>query len=68
MMEPPTGIIPEELILPYRRREVVAWLITQPFPGHYKRDLLLGWGRTVNVKLTEREVQQVIDSGHGETH
>lgn len=63
MTDSPTGIIPETMMNPKSRKQVVAWLITQPWPGHIKRDVLFGWARTVGIRLLEREVQQVVSSG-----
>lgn len=67
MTDSPTGIIPEEYMYRNQRKNVIAWLITQPWPGHIKRDLLFGWARTVFVRMTEKEVQMVVDSGVKET-
>jgi hypothetical protein len=63
MTDSPTGIIPEELMYKEKRKEVRAWLIRQPLPGHMKRDLLFAWARTVYVKLGHREVSEVEASG-----
>lgn len=63
MSDSPTGIIPEEYMYRNQRKNVIAWLITQPFPGHIKRDLIFAWARTVFVRMTANEVQRVVDSG-----
>jgi hypothetical protein len=63
MTDSPTGIIPEAMMNPYSRKQVVAWLITQPWPGHIKREVIFGWARTVGIRLLEREVDQVVASG-----
>lgn len=59
----PTGIIPEELIQPGKRVEVIAWLTAQPLQGLLKVRLLKGWARTVGARLTSPELQTVHDSG-----
>ncbi len=58
-----TGVIPEELMYIERRKDVRQWLISFPVPGHVKRELLLSWARTVFVKLSEREIVEVMNSG-----
>lgn len=63
MTDSPTGIIPEELMYPAKRKDVRAWLIAQPWPAHIKRDLFFAWARTVVVRLSEREVSEVEASG-----
>lgn len=63
MTDSPTGIIPEELMYKEKRKEVRAWLIQQPLPGHMKRDLLFAWARTVYVRLGHNEVAEVEASG-----
>ena len=62
-MDSPTGIIPEDLMFRERRREVRAFIIGLALPGHIKREILFAWSRTVAVRLTAREVQEVTDSG-----
>lgn len=63
MTDSPTGIIPEDLMYPYKRAEVVRWLIIQPWPGYLKRDMLFAWSRTVGIRMKETEVEQVVASG-----
>jgi hypothetical protein len=63
MTDSPTGIIPEELMYKEKRKQVRAWLIQQPLPGHIKRDLLFAWARTVYVRLGAREIAEVEASG-----
>lgn len=62
-MDSPTGIIPEDLMYPEKRKQVRAWLVAQPLPGFVKRNLLFAWARTVFVKLSAREVDEVQNSG-----
>jgi predicted TIM-barrel enzyme len=62
-MESPTGIIPEALMYPERKKEVVAFLMAQPFPGDYKRRLLEGWAITVGIRCASRDYRAVENSG-----
>jgi hypothetical protein len=64
MTDSPTGIIPEYLMFREKRKDVRAWLISQPFPAHMKRDLLFAWARTVVIRLSASEVSEVENSGH----
>lgn len=63
MTDSPTGIIPEDLMYPAKRKDVRLWLIQQPWPANVKRDLLFAWARTVFVRLSAREVNEVEASG-----
>jgi hypothetical protein len=51
----PTGIIPEELMYPQRKKDVINFLIAQALPGNLKRRLLEGWCVTVGVRARPRE-------------
>lgn len=51
----PTGIIPEDLMYPQRKKDVVNFLIAQPLPGNLKRRLLEGWCITVGVRCRPRD-------------
>lgn len=62
-MEQPTGIIPEELMYPQKKKEVINFLIAAPAPGDFKRRLLEGWVRWVGIKLTGAEYRRVESSG-----
>lgn len=62
-MSSPTGIIPEELMLPRRLRDVMEFLRRLPVPGHDKRALLQGWARTVGVKLSASQFRAVESTG-----
>jgi len=64
MTDSPTGIIPEDLMYPEKRKAVRAWLIAQPLPGYMKRDLFFAWARTVYVRLSSKEIALVEASGH----
>lgn len=68
MTDSPTGIIPEDLMYREKRKDVRAWLISQPFPAHMKRDLLFAWARTVVVRLSQSEIAEVEKSGHTGGH
>jgi hypothetical protein len=62
-MESPTGIIPEELMYPELKDQVVAFLISQPLPSWTKRRLLAGWATTVNTFPTMLDYHTVVASG-----
>jgi hypothetical protein len=59
----PTGIIPESLMYPQRKREVINFLLAQALPGALKRRLLEGWAVTVGVRVRSREYQLLDASG-----
>ncbi len=62
-MESPTGIIPEELMFPARLGEVLDFLKRAPIKGRLKVELLMGWARTVGVKITGSQYNAVRFSG-----
>jgi len=62
-MESPTGIIPESLMYPERKKEVIAFLQAQAFPGDYKRRLLEGWAVTVGLRVQAKDYNAVQASG-----
>jgi len=62
-MESPTGIIPEDLMYPERKQEVLRFLIAQPYSGDFKRRLLEGWALTVGIRLRGRDFHLVEVSG-----
>lgn len=62
-MESPTGIIPESLMYPEKKAEVVQFLQAQPLPGDFKRRLLEGWAITVGIRVRSREYNLVAASG-----
>jgi len=59
----PTGIIPEELMHPERKVDVVNWLIASPYEGFFKRRLLEGWAVTVGVRVRPVDFDRVVASG-----
>jgi hypothetical protein len=59
----PTGIIPEALMYPQRKKDVINFLLAQPFPGQFKRRLLEGWAVTVGLRIRAREYQLLDASG-----
>jgi len=62
-MESTTGIIPEELMYPQRKKEVIAFLIALPLPSGIKSRLLEGWCMTVGVRCKSFEYHMVDVSG-----
>lgn len=65
----PTGIIPEELMDPSRKKDVVNFLIVAPAEAKLKQQLLLGWAQEVGLRLRQRDYDAVtataIDRGSG---
>lgn len=59
----PVESIPEELMFPQRKREMIAWLSKQLMPGEQKSRMLSWWARWVGIRLTRSEYQKVFDSG-----
>ncbi|MGH9402856.1 MAG: hypothetical protein ACRD2P_12200 [Terriglobia bacterium] len=59
----PTGIIPEELMDPARKADVLRWLTAQPYEGNFKRRLLEGWALTVGIRVRGVEFSMVEASG-----
>jgi hypothetical protein len=62
-VESTTGIIPESLMYPEKKAEVISFLISQPLPSWTKRKLLVGWAVTVGVFLGAIDYHQVVASG-----
>lgn len=62
-MESPTGLVPEHLMYPERKREVIAFLQAQPWPGDFKRRVLEGWAVTVGIRLRSIDFKIVEASG-----
>ena len=63
MAKSPTGIIPEELLYPYKRQQVVDYLKKLPVDGDDKVALLLGWAKAVGVTVNSSQRATVRDSG-----
>lgn len=59
----PTGIIPERLMHPENKGEVVDFLMAQPYPSVTKRELLLGWAITVGCRLSRKDYAAVERTG-----
>lgn len=62
-MESPTGIIPEDLMYREKKRDVIAFLQAQAYPGDFKRRLLEGWAVTVGLRLRGSDFAAVERSG-----
>lgn len=67
MSKSPTGIIPEELMYPYKRLEVIQFLKELPVPGDDKVDLLVGWAKMVGVSVNASTRRAVMLSGTDRT-
>lgn len=62
-MESTTGIIPEDLMFPQMKKEVISFLIALPLPSEKKRSLLAGWCITVGVRCKAAEYHILEVSG-----
>ena len=62
-MASPTGIIPEDEMYPKAVGQVMQRLKNLPIPGIVKREILLGWARTVGVKLSPSQYAAVERTG-----
>lgn len=66
-MESTTGVIPETLMFPQKKKDVLNFLIAQPLPSWTKCRLLEGWCMTVGVRCRNWEYHQVEVSGVDQT-
>jgi hypothetical protein len=62
-MESTTGIIPENLMFPQMKKQVISFLIAQPLPSWTKRRLLEGWCVEVGVRCFSSQYHIVEASG-----
>jgi len=58
----PTGVIPELLMRPQMKREVMKFLKEAPAEAKLKKALLLGWAQTVGVRLRQRDYRELEES------
>ena len=61
-MVSPTLIIPEELMHPGKKQEVLRFLITAPAEAKLKQQLLLGWAQEVGIRLRQRDYVAVTNT------
>lgn len=59
----PTGYIPESLMYPSKLGEVMTFLEKEVATGAWKRDVFMGWARTVGVKISQSQKDAVYNSG-----
>jgi hypothetical protein len=62
-MDATTGIIPEHLMYPQCKKQVISWLIAQPLTSDRKRELLNGWAITVGCRCKSMDYHMVEVSG-----
>jgi hypothetical protein len=62
-MESPTGIIPERLMDAGAKRQVLDFLLAQPWPGDFKLQVLYGWGIVVGNMISASDAHIVHASG-----
>jgi hypothetical protein len=58
----PTLIIPEELMHPSKKREVLDFLLSAPAERKFKAQLLLSWAQEVGITLRQRDYDYVQSS------
>ncbi len=61
-MASPTLVIPEELMFPNKKREVVDFLKGLALETKLKRNLLLGWAQTVGMRIEQRLYRELDDT------
>jgi len=61
-MASPTGVIPELLMFPGKKREVVDFLKKLPLESRLKRNLLLGWAQTVGMRIEQSLYRELEES------
>lgn len=61
-MTSPTLIIPEDLMYPSKKRDVLDFLLKAPAERKFKAQLLLGWAQEVGVHLRQRDYDFVQSS------
>lgn len=59
----PAGIIPENLMAPRFKADVIAFLKAQPYTGEFKEKLLLGWAVWVGINLRRADYNAVFKTG-----
>lgn len=57
--ESPTGIIPESLMRPEKKADVIAWLVAGPAEAKWKKKMLLSWAQMVGVRLRKQDYDKV---------
>jgi hypothetical protein len=62
-MESPTGLVPEELIQPGMKRQVLDYLLAQAWPGDFKVQVLYGWGNVTKTAISASDAAVVAASG-----
>jgi hypothetical protein len=58
-MTSPTLIIPEELMFPNKKKEVLTLLHDAPAERKFKAQLLLSWAQEVGIQLRQRDYDYV---------
>jgi len=59
----PTGVIPEALMYPDKLGDVMTLLKQMPGTSDWKRDIFMGWARTVGVKIANSQKNAVFQTG-----
>lgn len=61
-MASPTGVLPEYLMFPNKKREVVDYLKKLPLETKLKQNLLLGWAQTVGMRIERKLYRELEES------
>ena len=59
----PYTTLPADLVNASRQADTVNYITAQPWPGHFKRLVLVGWAVTVGVKVPQETYNAVEKSG-----
>jgi len=56
----PIGIIPEALLFPDKKDQVIAFLAELPGPPRRRKEIYVGWCTMVGVVLTEEDIEEIL--------
>lgn len=56
-MSSPSGVIPEELLRPEAREQMIQFLRRLPIPVRRRKALAFGWAKEVGAQLSTAEIK-----------
>jgi len=56
----PYGIIPEHLLDPAKKEEVILFLAKLPGPARRRKEIYVGWCKLLGVAITQEDVEKVV--------
>jgi len=59
MPQPLTGLLPEDLWFPNRKKDTINFLASQPAPSNVRRDWLFLWALWVGMRLNPADYRKV---------